>query len=127
MSCVILGAGKIARGFIGHLLYLSKIPMYLSIVHQGEQVVEYLYIAMIRKTEITDCAICTTFLQILEHSIVDITAVISLHTAHTYGMQKEVVDIVGTQISERVTEHLDRLLTWPCLGCEVRELGGDEI
>lgn len=26
MSCVIIGAGKIARGFIGHLLYLSKIP-----------------------------------------------------------------------------------------------------
>ncbi len=26
MSCVILGAGKIARGFIGHLLYLSEIP-----------------------------------------------------------------------------------------------------
>ena len=26
MSCVILGAGKIARGFIGHLLYLSNIP-----------------------------------------------------------------------------------------------------
>ncbi len=26
MSCVILGAGKIARGFIGHLLYLSDIP-----------------------------------------------------------------------------------------------------
>ena len=26
MSCVIIGAGKIARGFIGHLLYLSSIP-----------------------------------------------------------------------------------------------------
>lgn len=26
MSCVIFGAGKIARGFIGHLLYLSNIP-----------------------------------------------------------------------------------------------------
>ena len=26
MKCVILGAGKIARGFIGHLLYLSNIP-----------------------------------------------------------------------------------------------------
>ena len=26
MSCVIFGAGKIARGFIGHLLYISNIP-----------------------------------------------------------------------------------------------------
>ena len=26
MRCVIFGAGKIARGFIGHLLYLSDIP-----------------------------------------------------------------------------------------------------
>ena len=26
MSCVIFGAGKIARGFLGHLLYLSNIP-----------------------------------------------------------------------------------------------------
>lgn len=26
MSCVIFGAGKIARGFVGHLLYLSNIP-----------------------------------------------------------------------------------------------------
>lgn len=26
MKCVILGAGKIARGFVGHLLYLSDIP-----------------------------------------------------------------------------------------------------
>ena len=26
MSCVIFGAGKIARGFIGHLLFLSDIP-----------------------------------------------------------------------------------------------------
>ena len=26
MRCVILGAGKIARGFIGHLLYLNQIP-----------------------------------------------------------------------------------------------------
>ena len=26
MKCVMMGAGKIARGFIGHLLYLNEIP-----------------------------------------------------------------------------------------------------
>lgn len=38
MSCVILGAGKIARGFIGHLLYLSNIPF--TFVEKAEPLVE---------------------------------------------------------------------------------------
>lgn len=37
MSCVILGAGKIARGFIGHLLYLSNIPF--TFVERSEALV----------------------------------------------------------------------------------------
>lgn len=37
MSCVILGAGKIARGFIGHLLYLSGIPF--TFVERAEALV----------------------------------------------------------------------------------------
>lgn len=37
MSCVILGAGKIARGFIGHLLYLSNIPF--TFVERAETLV----------------------------------------------------------------------------------------
>ena len=31
MSCVIFGAGKIARGFVGHLLFLSNIDFVLLI------------------------------------------------------------------------------------------------
>lgn len=38
MSCVILGAGKIARGFIGHLLCLSEIPF--TFVERSEPLTE---------------------------------------------------------------------------------------
>ena len=38
MKCVIIGAGKIARGFIGHLLYLSGIPF--TFVEKSEPLVE---------------------------------------------------------------------------------------
>ena len=38
MSCVIFGAGKIARGFIGHLLYLSEIPF--TFVEKAEGLVD---------------------------------------------------------------------------------------
>ncbi len=38
MSCVIFGAGKIARGFIGHLLYLSGIPF--SFVEKADALCE---------------------------------------------------------------------------------------
>lgn len=38
MKCVILGAGKIARGFIGHLLYLSGIPF--TFIEKAEPLVE---------------------------------------------------------------------------------------
>lgn len=38
MKCVILGAGKIARGFIGHLLYLSGIPF--TFVEKAEGLVD---------------------------------------------------------------------------------------
>ncbi len=38
MKCVILGAGKIARGFIGHLLYLSEIPF--TFVEKAEALVD---------------------------------------------------------------------------------------
>ncbi len=38
MGCVIFGAGKIARGFIGHLLYLSDIPF--TFVESAEGLVE---------------------------------------------------------------------------------------
>ena len=38
MKCVILGAGKIARGFIGHILYLSEIPF--TFVEKAEGLVD---------------------------------------------------------------------------------------
>ena len=38
MKCVILGAGKIARGFIGHILYLSNIPF--TFVEKAEGLVD---------------------------------------------------------------------------------------
>ena len=40
MSCVIFGAGKIARGFIGHLLYLSDIPF--TFVEKADVLVDLL-------------------------------------------------------------------------------------
>lgn len=40
MSCVIFGAGKIARGFIGHLLYLSGIPF--TFIERAEPLVDLL-------------------------------------------------------------------------------------
>ncbi len=40
MSCVIFGAGKIARGFIGHLLYLSEIPF--TFVERAQSLVNLL-------------------------------------------------------------------------------------
>lgn len=38
MRCVIFGAGKIARGFIGHLLYLSNIPF--TFVEKADQLAD---------------------------------------------------------------------------------------
>lgn len=38
MGCVVFGAGKIARGFIGHLLYLSGIPF--TFIERSETLVE---------------------------------------------------------------------------------------
>ncbi len=38
MKCVIIGAGKIARGFIGHLLYLSDIPF--TFIEKAEVLVD---------------------------------------------------------------------------------------
>lgn len=40
MKCVILGAGKIARGFIGHLLYISGIPF--TFIEKADALVDLL-------------------------------------------------------------------------------------
>lgn len=61
MQCVILGAGKIARGFIGHLLYLSEIPF--TFVEKAASLVDLInqrgeYTVNILGNNAENCTVC---------------------------------------------------------------------
>ncbi len=101
--------------------------MGLAFVHQFKEIVEYLDIAVIGESEVADGAPGLLVLKVCEDAVVEIAAVKGFHASHADGVEQEVVHIVGAEVSERVLEHLDRLLVRPRGGVEVGELRGNIV
>ena len=101
--------------------------MHIAFVHLLKQIIEYLDISVVRKTEIADNTFFAFVLQILQHTVVEIACMKIIKTAATNGMQQQIVDIIGAKIFERVLKHFHRLLVGPCRRREVRQFRRDKI
>ena len=85
-------------------LYLYEIPVILIIMIY--QIVEHLYITMVRESQVTDPAGFTLLHQEIEYTIIQEPATKVIHTTATYTMQQIVVDIIHLQVFHGTFIHL---------------------
>ena len=106
-------------------LYLYEIPVILIImIHQ---IVEHLYITMIRESQVTDSACLTLLHQEVEYTIIQESATKVIHTTATYAVQEIIVDIIHLQVFHGTFIHFLRLFERPGTRVGIRHLGSNII
>ena len=98
----------------------------MVLVVHGQHLVEYLFIAVERESEVADAACLALLHQEVHHAIVHVAGVEFVHAA-TYCVQQVVVDVVDLQVLHRFPVHLDAGLAALRRRVEVGELRGHEI
>ena len=86
-------------------LYLDEVPFVPVVVFK--EVVEYLYIPVVGKAEVSDAAFLPFLEQEFEHPVIYVTGAEFGHAvvSHSDSVQQQIVDMVDLEFLERIAVH----------------------
>ena len=97
-----------------------------------EQHIEDADITVVGEAQVADTSFLLLLHEPIQYAVVHVAGIEGLQRIFVLGrtanaMQQQIIDIVGFQIAERTLKHRLRLLSRPCIGREIAQLGSHKI